>query len=332
MNKNNLKNNPKKLVYIAGSGHSGSTLLDALLGGNDQVSNLGEVHRFSLSLIRDSDPFVCTCGKPVVDCPFWKKVINELSGLQFSSYDHIHNFVTTNPKYNKLRLDAQDADLEMVGQSAINLNINNIVMILGFRMLWSALEPISSSVRMNRLIIRNSLILYEAVRKSWGTPTIIDSTKTPIRLKGLAMLSDIRDFHILRLLRDGRAVCYSRMRRQNLSMEDCVHIWKTEQLKLRLVMLSLPKDIVTVVRYEDLCTEPHEELKRICQALRLPYQSKMVDFRENEIHSIGGNPMRFRYSDKEIRLDEKWKEGLTKADLLTFERLGGKINRRLGYL
>jgi hypothetical protein len=41
--------------------------------------------------------------------------------------------------------------------------------------------------------------------------------------------------------------------------------------------------------------------------------------------------MRHRRHDSAIVLDEAWRRGLDAADLETFERLGGALNRRLGY-
>jgi hypothetical protein len=33
----------------------------------------------------------------------------------------------------------------------------------------------------------------------------------------------------------------------------------------------------------------------------------------------------------EIRLDDRWRDNLTKTDLQEFDRIAGKLNRSLGY-
>ena len=62
-------------VYLAGSGRSGSTLLDLLLNNSEYVQSLGEVHR--LNMIAKSGQDVCMCGQPIMACPFWSKVQSE---------------------------------------------------------------------------------------------------------------------------------------------------------------------------------------------------------------------------------------------------------------
>lgn len=53
-----------RLLYIVGDGHSGSSLLDVLLGATPDVPSTGEVHRLSL----DSRARSCPCGRVVAEC------------------------------------------------------------------------------------------------------------------------------------------------------------------------------------------------------------------------------------------------------------------------
>lgn len=61
------------VIFIGGLGHSGSTLLDMLLGGHEQVVSLGEVYAH---LRPDKDrrarrELPCTCGLELSDCELW---------------------------------------------------------------------------------------------------------------------------------------------------------------------------------------------------------------------------------------------------------------------
>lgn len=61
------------VLYIAGYGRSGSTILDVLLGAHPRVFGAGEVtHVFQA--IDDGDP--CACGEAVGDCPFWRSAFD----------------------------------------------------------------------------------------------------------------------------------------------------------------------------------------------------------------------------------------------------------------
>ena len=62
----------ENLIYVGGSGRSGSTLLDLLLNNSSEVQSLGEVHRLNWYARTDKEP--CTCGAPVFECPFWLQV------------------------------------------------------------------------------------------------------------------------------------------------------------------------------------------------------------------------------------------------------------------
>jgi hypothetical protein len=57
-------------LYIMGHGHSGSTILDILLGNSSQIESVGEL----LSGLGRNDHAICSCGARMPDCPFWSEV------------------------------------------------------------------------------------------------------------------------------------------------------------------------------------------------------------------------------------------------------------------
>ena len=73
------------LLYIAGSSHSGSTLIDLILGSHTQIESLGEAKKIPKILGALQSGFlpkpVCSCHAPIVDCDFWK------SSLLFETLD-----------------------------------------------------------------------------------------------------------------------------------------------------------------------------------------------------------------------------------------------------
>lgn len=89
-----LESSPKiTLIYIIGRGHSGSTLLDLLLGNHSDVIGLGELKWISNEKRADMDFLEnkCTCGAPAVSkCHFWQSVDDRLQeefGLTLASID-----------------------------------------------------------------------------------------------------------------------------------------------------------------------------------------------------------------------------------------------------
>ena len=77
-----------KVVYIAGMGYSGSTILDLLLGSHSRMIGLGEIQlligqRYQL-LFQDELPY-CACSKRMSECDFWKKLVHPLSEMSSES-------------------------------------------------------------------------------------------------------------------------------------------------------------------------------------------------------------------------------------------------------
>lgn len=71
----------KKLVFIASLRHSGSTLLDLVLGGHPRFVGLGEVSQ----VIRpggvqktEKRGSICSCGQQITECVFWRDVADRL--------------------------------------------------------------------------------------------------------------------------------------------------------------------------------------------------------------------------------------------------------------
>ncbi len=69
------------VVYIASLSHSGSTLLDLLLGNHPQLVGLGEIAKvldLDSRAIDEHLHMACTCGKRAGDCKFWGSLFPKL--------------------------------------------------------------------------------------------------------------------------------------------------------------------------------------------------------------------------------------------------------------
>lgn len=69
---------PLRVIYIAGSGRAGSTLLARLLGEVDGFRNLGEAARglFNERMLQRMRS--CGCGEDLADCPFWGPIAGQV--------------------------------------------------------------------------------------------------------------------------------------------------------------------------------------------------------------------------------------------------------------
>ena len=68
----------RRVIYVAGLGHSGSTLLDLLLGTGRKAVSLGQIWTVLREDPLKSRARVCTCGAEAPDCPLWGPILQRL--------------------------------------------------------------------------------------------------------------------------------------------------------------------------------------------------------------------------------------------------------------
>ncbi|MCH7750692.1 MAG: sulfotransferase [Planctomycetes bacterium] len=301
------------LVFIGGSGRSGSTLLELLLNQNSLIRSVGEFFRLSQYARTNLEP--CTCGRPVMECPFWLEVQAELQRTtgEHSDPQLLKSFEVSLPKH----------ELGMV----TNL-VQRASLVLGNPWLHRSISR--RFLRRTYQTVQNSMVIYEVIRRVTHCPVILESTKVPRRLKEL-YLADPRSFKLIYLIRDGRAVAASAMRRIGMDMKTAAGEWERWNRRSWWAQLTVPARQKIRIRYEDICQSTEPTLQSICQFLEIPFEQSMLELRKSESHSLGGNPMRFRQEESTIRLDEQWREQLTEKDLSIFNSVAGRMNRRFGY-
>jgi hypothetical protein len=71
----------QKLVFIASLSHSGSTLINLLLGAHPKLVGLGEIDtvlQMDSAQLESEKVMRCSCGNKVRDCAFWQPAIDAL--------------------------------------------------------------------------------------------------------------------------------------------------------------------------------------------------------------------------------------------------------------
>ena len=300
------------VAYIAGSGRSGSTMLDLLLSSNPAVQGTGEFHRLSVYARDNLEP--CTCGCPVALCPFWLKVqdvararIGRPSGELLKTIDPM----LYPAALNKAQSIIQKA---LICSGSLSL----------YRMFAG---PISAP---HVQAAQNSLFWYSCIREATGKQVIVDSSKDARRLFVLYAQRP-QEVRVIHLIRDGRAVAASHMRRLGISIEEASRMWFQANRRAMFAMRGVSCEHRLAVRYEDMCASPLNVIRKVCSFLGIPLMESLPVLRKNVSHNIGGNPMRFRKDQQAIVLDEKWKNILTIGELQAFERIGGQLNQSFGY-
>ena len=274
------------VVYVAGWGRSGSTLLGRLLGELDGFVSVGELHYLWGRGLRDRWP--CGCGLPVDVCPFWAHVLDEA----FADSEAPDPAEMAAIQRDHLRL-RQLLRLRAGGQSGDELR----------RYSW-AMEQI-----------------YRAIATVSGASFIVDSSKEPADALIASRLSGVELF-VIHLVRDPRAVAYSwstlksypgnpdrDYMKQHGSLYSSTR-WSVWNAAARWVVRpAVGHARFHSVRYEDLVIDPVHAMHDILSAMGtdrvLPFEGREVVL--NPSHTVGGNPDRLSRGRITVAPDERWK-------------------------
>ena len=282
--------NNVKVLFIAGPGRSGSTLLDMLLGQINGFYSTGEL-RFIWSRGFEQNQ-LCGCGQPFRKCEFWAEVVKEGFG-GFEAIDYV--------RIEKLRGAAE----------------RRFSKGLSLRSESELLAPYEEYFD----ACRN---LYRGIQKISGCEFIIDSSKTTAHGYILANIPQI-DLFTLHLIRDSRAVAYS-WRREKIRPEI---YWERKLMGQRKIISSairwnfqhkLAEKLqhsskgYALLRYEDLVSNPKKSLLELF--IDLGIEQPSLDFIDGfhanikTSHTVSGNPVRFTNKEIKIKPDTEWQHAM----------------------
>jgi hypothetical protein len=299
------------LVYIMGHGYSGSTLLTFLLGSHPRIATIGELG-IAPRAKTSPEEYFCSCQTPILECDFWQRVTHRMEerGQPFDIWDADLDF-----RHNGGGLS--DVVLRAVQRGPMLETVRS-----------AALRVLPAAHReMDRVLARIEA-LVETVLSIQGRGVFLDSSKRPERAVFMSRVPSFR-MKVIHLVRDGRAVSWSSMKNLGVGPEEAARSWVADNQGSEHARRYFGPERWLTLRYEDLCTDPEQNLARIYGFVGVPAKNGIQDFRNFEHHIIG-NRMRLA-STSEIRLDERWKEALTREQMATIERRVTPLNRKYGY-
>lgn len=303
------------VLYIAGSGRSGSTLLERLLGQLEGVQTLGEVHHMWLRAIGKNEQ--CGCSEIFTNCEFWSQIGQEaFGGWDKVSVDEVEQL--------KSQVDRQ-------------------------RHQPMTASPWTSKERTRKLLEYTDYYarVYHAVQRTTGARIIVDSGKHPSLALALTHRNDI-DLRIVHLVRDSRGVSHSwgkAVHRPEATTDEDAMMQQYSPLVSSALWLStnLAAEGIRLrgvpryrMRYEDLVAQPKPTLRKMFQALGIPEDLELpiaadgtIDLRPN--HSAAGNPMRFSVGTTTLRPDTAWRTQMGTKDRRLVSVLTASLRYYYGY-
>ena len=285
-----------KVLYIAGLGRSGSTLLGNVLGQVDGFVSVGEIrsiwqHGFILNK-------VCGCGALFSECEFWQPILDEAYG----GMNKVDPYKMTELRESWVR----------------TMHIPLMLVPPGRRFVKRRLAE----------YVDNLEKLYRAVWTVTGRRVIVDTSKFPSYGFTAGMAPSV-EMYVVHLVRDPRAVAYSWLRKklmpdpttpeyitQDTPASSSLR-WAARNVGAELFW-GLSKERYVLLRYEDFIAEPQKTIRRILklvgeEATPLPHVG------EHEVqlginHNIWGNPNRFQTGPVRLKPDDEWASGMRSRD------------------
>ncbi len=309
-----------RIAFICSAGHSGSTLLDLLLGAHPSAVSLGEITHLPKNLALNT---LCTCGAPARACPMWTAVLDELRA------DPRFHRIDNNPYVLNLGVIRASSVVDRRHQTKLRMCYSKVLYGLAYAYLrWghSVLAPAFLPLLESS---RNKLALFDAIARVLGRDLMVDSSKHYLEAAALYRAAPER-VRVVLLIRDGRAVFYSGLKK-GYAREAALGAWQRTYQRARPVLdRQVQPEHLIKVHYEDLTADPERELQRICTFLGIDFSAEMLGFADKERHVLNGNRMRLQPSS-EIRPDVAWRRAMSPQDHRYFDERAGVLNRELGY-
>lgn len=300
-----------RVLYVVGTGFSGSTLLAFLLDAHPRMATVGEAtgpfRRWD-----DHAIYPCSCGAPLAECTFWKRVAEEMArrGFEFGPNRWELRFALTENRWGH----------QLLSQSLRSNRADAVrdALVLGVPS-WRA--------RLQALARRNEAFA-ESVLAVTGAEVFADVSKDPVRARYLHRLTRL-DLRVVHLVRDSLGFVSSNAKNRSEPVDAGIRIWRRMAGHVRRLEGLLPPERFLRVRYEDLCTRVEEQLGRIQRFAGVEPVAGPIAFRSGTHHIIG-NRMRLEGS-REVVLDESWRERLTRAEAEEIRRRTARERRLFGY-
>jgi len=302
------------IIFIAGLGHSGSTLLARMLGqqpGCVPVGEIGQVwhNGFARNLL-------CGCGTPFKRCEFWSAAVRHA----FGGFEHV-----------------SDDTIRATSDFWQHRRAAGVLLLPGLR---TARRRVAFDAYTDA-----TARLLRAVQHTSGNSIIVDASKTPAHLLALTNIRDA-DVHVVHLVRDSRAVAhaFAKPRRRP-------EVYWTEEFfppvpPLKTALLWDGINVLTAwtgksaasyyrVRYEDLVRAPDAVLREVGRSVGVAV-SNTSDIARDGLHvdvhhTISGDPMRFASGSLAVTPRPDWRAHMPASVRRSVTAVTWPLLRMYGY-
>ena len=283
---------PVTVLFLAGIGRSGTTLLERVVGEVPGTCALGEVmHLWERGLGRGER---CGCGELFAQCPFWAPV-----GVRaFGGWDRV--------------------DLDRMAVLKRRVDRASRVPLVALGRAGGLADDVAEYAAAHAAV-------YRAAAEVSGARVVIDSSKQ-VSLAWCLHASQQVDLRLVHCVRDSRGVAHSwsrdvarpeavsseHDRMPRYSPATVSALWLLHNAEIEALARRVPS---VRLRYEDFVREPSASTARVLRLAEVeagPPDIGPSGVQLGTSHSCAGNPMRFVQGPVQVRCDERWR---TEQDL-----------------
>ncbi|MDO8954860.1 MAG: sulfotransferase [Gammaproteobacteria bacterium] len=324
-------------IYIAGRGHSGSTLLTLLLGRHPEIAAVGELANLSLQCHRKEGltkwAARCGCGERPFNCSVWKDILNQ-----------VHEFSGIDMQKDPFAWHVSDVGLEEEYRSSAPRKTPLIWARNKFWRLWRYAQYSPSSVmrsftqwyRPQISWARNRSFIIEKFAEKQKARAVVDASKDALGMCDMYYYSPL-PVKILFITRDCRGSVWSMAKHAKSEQErvakilEGTHEWMVVNRRIVDYLKLIPSSDWLHLKYEDLCHNPPQVMKNVFTFLGFKNPPDILATTDIQEHTIAGNKIRLSGNITHIREDTAWSENLTQDELQNITRLAGDFAATLGY-
>lgn len=303
-----------KVLFIAGPGRSGSTLLAELLGQMRSFESIGELSALWNRGLLENQP--CGCRVAFRECGYWERMVEPYLG-------------------------ATTAELERITR------LRNGLFTLPFvrRVVRRDLSGVRRDAREYAQILGT---IYTRISDETNCEVIVDSSKQPTLGYVIDLIPNV-ELYVLHLVRDPRAVAFS-WRRKRMSAPSATgsQYMPMFSIKRTAVVWLITNAICEYLRrlgkwrymrlrYEDFVLDPRKTLEGIRHFVgaddRIDFfvDGNMVRLNRNT-HQVWGNPIRFNSREIRIKPDTEWRSVMPGKDRAFVAAMTWPMLLRYGYV
>lgn len=338
---------PATVIYIAGYGRSGSTLLERVLAAHPGIEGLGEVEH--LCRADDLHAVNCGCGEPIDSCELWGPVVEALAS-EFD-FGRVRGLQDAADAWEPGRLGAAAGNKRSGNPCARDARETARESARGVSAGTGAARDSANGGEYGAYDRFNARLFGELTARLDGPRYLIDSSKTA-RLNALRPFSLVRaglGVRLVHLVRDGRGCMWSYISKgSNRRLEQgrrgasarvrfaglrSALSWRLANRAAEQFGAVYP-DSYMRVRYEDFVSDPRSALEELGSFLSTDL-SEQIEALESggalpRVHQVAGNRMRGEDVIR-LRADTAWESELPARHRALFRLVNGRMARGYGY-